>query len=143
VKSRPQDAARLVPAVGAVVVDPQGRILLVRRARPPAQGSWTLPGGKVERGETAEAAIVREVHEETGLSIHIVAGLGAEELERDGFAYRIEEHLAVCSHGGIPVAGDDAADARWVDRSELESLHVAPQAIGVIDRGLAAAGKTR
>ncbi len=122
-----------IPAVGGVVVHPDGRVLLVRRAHAPAKGAWTLPGGKVEPGEPFEAAIVREIREETGLTVEIVSRLRIYVLERDGHAYDIHEFLCAPIDPRTPlVAGDDAADARWVLPSELEAFGVHADAIGIV-----------
>ena len=74
-------------AAGVVVVDPIERVLLVRRGRPPAAGEWTLPGGRVEDGESPEAAAVRELREETAIDGRVVASLGVVEIEREGVRY--------------------------------------------------------
>ena len=126
-------------AVGAVVVDRLARVLLVRRARPPNQGAWTLPGGRIERGESHEGAIIREVLEETGLAARVLCPLGVVPIAGEGFAYEIHEHLLVPAHDGDAalVAVDDAAEARWARREELAELGVAQEAVEVIDRGLA------
>ena len=65
-----------IPCIGAVVFDDQGRLLLVQRANPPAQGLWSLPGGRQEPGETAEQGVVREVREETGLTVRVEQEVG-------------------------------------------------------------------
>ena len=130
--------------MGAVIVDRSGRLLLVRRGRPPGVGTWSLPGGHVEAGETLEAAVVREVREETGVATRVVCGLGVVALEREGFVYAIHEHLLVpLADGAHPVAGDDADDARWVSREELVALGVRGDAVAVIERGLAEAKARR
>jgi ADP-ribose pyrophosphatase YjhB (NUDIX family) len=73
-----------VPCVGGVITDDDGRLLLVQRARPPAAGTWSLPGGRVERGEDDAAAVIREVREETGLDV--AAGELVGTVERDTVA---------------------------------------------------------
>ncbi|HEY1691576.1 MAG TPA: NUDIX domain-containing protein [Polyangiaceae bacterium] len=110
--------AEPVTAVGAVVLDGAGRVLLVRRGRPPGAGSWTLPGGHVEPGEGLRDAVVREVLEETGIAAEVVCALGVVTVAGEGHAYAIHEHLLVPAAGAAdlaPHAADDAADARWVD----------------------------
>jgi ADP-ribose pyrophosphatase YjhB (NUDIX family) len=126
-------------AVGAVVLDTTGRVLLVRRGRPPGLGSWTLPGGRVEPGESLEAAVLRELREETGLEGAVTCSLGTVGIERDGFSYVIHEHLVVLDRDAALCAGDDAAEARWVERDGIEALGVLPDAVAVIDRGFAEA----
>jgi ADP-ribose pyrophosphatase YjhB (NUDIX family) len=133
--------AEPVLAVGAVVVDGAGRVLLVRRGRPPSVGAWTLPGGRVEPGESFEAAVVREVREETGVEAYAVCPLEVVTVAREGFAYAIHEHLLALPPGAAPPprAGDDAMDARWVEHAELSGLGVSTDAVAVVDRGLAEA----
>jgi len=126
-------------AVGAVIVDSDGRILLVRRARPPLAGAWSLPGGRVEPGEPLEAALIREIREETSLDVRIISALGPVTLTREGMMYVIHEHLAIAPEGARARAGDDAADVRWTTRAELRSLGVRDDAVAVIDEGLAVA----
>ena len=122
-------------AVGAVVKHADGRVLLIRRARPPSQGEWTLPGGKQEPGETLEETVVRELREETGLRVRVLRKLEIYVLERDGHAYDIHEFL--CTAEDAPnTPGDDASDARWFRLDELRGLGVRPDAIAVIERAL-------
>jgi 8-oxo-dGTP diphosphatase len=132
-----------VVAVGAVVIDRRERVLLVRRGRPPSLGVWTLPGGHVDDGESLEDAVVREVREETALDARVVGPLGVVPVAREGFAYMIHEYLLVPLDDGATVApvapGDDAADARWARRDELEGLGVWPDVVVLVDRGLAEA----
>jgi acetyl-CoA carboxylase carboxyl transferase subunit beta len=138
--SAPQAGTIAVVAVGAVVVDRAARVLLVRRARAPGAGTWTLPGGRVEQGESFEVAIVRELREETALATRVVCALGVVPIVREGLAYAIHEHLLVpLDHGeggSRLVAGDDAADARWVGREEVDALGVEAEVVALIDRGL-------
>jgi ADP-ribose pyrophosphatase YjhB (NUDIX family) len=130
-------------AVGAVVLDAAGRVLLIRRGRPPGLGTWTLPGGRVEPGESYEDAVLRELREETALEARVQGPLGAVTLEREGFRYVIHEHLAFpCTEGPLR-PGDDAAEVRWVPRHELDALGVLPDAVAVIDRGIAEATARR
>jgi ADP-ribose pyrophosphatase YjhB (NUDIX family) len=125
-----------VVAVGAVVVVRSGRLLLVRRGRPPGAGSWTLPGGRVEPGESLEEAAAREVAEETGVRVRVLCALGVAHLAREGFVYAIYEYLAVPVDDTPARAGDDAADVRWAAAGELDALGVAADAVAFVDRGL-------
>ncbi|MFC4122400.1 NUDIX hydrolase [Nonomuraea zeae] len=114
-----------VNCVGAVVFDAADRLLLIKRGRPPGVGLWSIPGGRVETGETDETAVRREVFEETGLRVHEVGRL-AGAVDRPGpggVTYVIRDYLASVSPG-TPVAGDDAADVRWCDRAELARLPI-------------------
>ncbi len=133
----------MTQAVGAVVVD-AGRVLLIRRARPPGRGQWTLPGGRIEPNESNEQAVVRELAEETSLRVRVIAPLGVVAIEREGFRYAIHEYLCALADDARgappePQAGDDAAEVRWVDPADLESLGVLADARAVIERGLAEA----
>lgn len=107
--------------VGAIVFDREGRVLLVQRSKPPAAGQWTVPGGKLEPGETLAQGAAREVREETGLVVEI--GTLACVIERidDEFHYVILDYFARVI-GGELAAASDARAARFVDRDELAQL---------------------
>jgi 8-oxo-dGTP diphosphatase len=125
-----------VRAVGGVIVREDGRVLLVKRARPPRAGSWSIPGGHVDGDETLEAAIAREVLEETRLRVRVVAPLGVVRISHEGARYDIHEFLCAIEGHADASAGDDAADIAWADEADLARLEVSSKAIGVIDRGL-------
>lgn len=111
--------------VGAIVHD-AGRMLVVLRGQPPAQGTWSLPGGRVEPGESDADAVAREVFEETGLRVRTEGLVGrVERAVPDGVVYEIFDYAATLLGGGL-VAGTDAADARWVSSTELLALPCAP-----------------
>lgn len=115
-----------MPCVGALAYDSAGRLLLVRRAREPAAGTWSLPGGRLEAGESAEAAIVRELAEETGLVVEAGPLIGrVTRPGPDGATYLIED-FRVRVVGGSLVAGDDASAARYVGRAEFDELPLSP-----------------
>ncbi|NWJ71193.1 NUDIX domain-containing protein [Pseudonocardia sp. ICBG1122] len=115
------DSSRHVACVGGIVFDPDGRLLLVRRANEPGRGLWSVPGGRVEAGESEHEAVVRELAEETGLTV--VAGRLAGVVLRG--PYRIADYVCTLATGdGIPRAGDDATDARFVDRADYAALAV-------------------
>lgn len=111
-----------VPCVGAVIRDSDGRLLLVRRARPPAAGRWSLPGGRIELGETPEQALAREVAEETGLRVSVGRPVGSVELAGvHGAVYAVTDHECTVL-GGVLRAGDDASDVGWYDAEALARL---------------------
>ena len=129
-----------IPCVGAIVLDSQGRLLMVQRANPPAQGQWSIPGGRVEPGESAVDAIVREVREETNLRVRVLREVG--KVTRDapaGGRYVIRDFLAEVVEVAPLVAGDDALDARFVHRDDFPSLTVTSGLVEVlIDWGILA-----
>ena len=111
-----------VRCVGAIVHDAGGRLLVIRRGHPPGAGLWSLPGGRAEPGESDEAAVVRELAEETGLNV--VPGPLVGSVDRpgpDGTTYDIRDYAATVT-GGTLRAGDDASEARWVTAGELRRL---------------------
>ena len=112
----------VIPCVGAVIKDGQGRLLLIKRGHAPGAGLWSLPGGRIEPGETDAEALVREMREETGLVIEAGQLIGtARRPAQDGSVFDIRDYAATVI-GGTLRPGDDAADARWVDASELAAL---------------------
>ncbi len=120
--------SRLYPSrpligVGAVVWR-DGRVLLVRRARPPRQGQWSLPGGLQRVGETVFAAAEREVREETGIRVAVLGVVDVvDSIERDE-AGRVRYHYTLIDvvaawRGGRLAPADDAADAVWARLGDL------------------------
>ncbi len=111
-----------IPCVGAIITDRAGRLLLIRRGHEPEAGRWSLPGGRVEPGETDQQAVVREVREETGLTV--TCGELVGEVTRPapgGRVLAIRDYRATVT-GGQLAAADDAADARWVDPADFAGL---------------------
>ena len=104
-----------------------GRVLIVRRARPPAHGLYTLPGGVVETGETLHQAVAREVSEETALAVEPLALAGYREaIMRDADA-RISRHFIILCFAcrwleGEPALNEELAEAAWRSPSELSDL---------------------
>ncbi len=142
--------ARLYPprpfvAVGAVVWDGR-RVLLERRGQPPGQGRWALPGGLIELGETAAAAVRREVREECGIEIEVGPLLGLfEPIQRDEDG-RVRSHYTILDflahyRSGELRAGDDAAEVRWVEPADLPHYDLSPATAAMIARALALVGK--
>ena len=111
-----------IRCVGAIVTDDTGRLLLVKRGHEPETGRWSLPGGRVNPGESDAQAVVREVHEESGLWVEPGRLVGAVERPAPGGAvFDIHDYAASVS-GGRLAADDDAADARWVHARDLDRL---------------------
>jgi ADP-ribose pyrophosphatase YjhB (NUDIX family) len=110
-----------VVAVGAVVVD-HDRLLLIRRGRAPALGLWSVPGGRVEHGETLIEAVVRELREETGLE-GVCGPLidWGEHFEGDFHSIVFDFEVTLVGDDD-PVCGDDAVDARWVELPDVAEL---------------------
>jgi ADP-ribose pyrophosphatase YjhB (NUDIX family)/predicted nucleic-acid-binding Zn-ribbon protein len=127
-------------AVGAVVFGTGSRgeptVLLVKRAHPPLAGTWSLPGGKPEPGESLAEAVAREVEEETGLRVDVVRELELVRLSGEGFAYAVHEHLCRVRAGdeGHLAPGDDAADAVWADLADLDRFALTSAVLAVIER---------
>lgn len=123
-----------VPCVGAVVHDDEHRLLVIQRGTPPAAGCWSVPGGRVEPGETDAAAVIREVAEETGLEVVVGARVGTVVLPGPGgISYDVRDYACAVT-GGRLRAGHDAIDARWVDRSELLLLDTVPGLVDTLER---------
>jgi len=126
-------------SVGAVIVK-DGKALIVKRANDPYKGQWSIPGGRVELGETLTDAVRREMREETGLEVRVGSVIEVfERVERlDGrirYHFVIVDYLCTCV-GGALCAGDDAVDAVWVTSEELEAYRVSESAVAVIRKAL-------
>ena len=118
-------STRIIVGVGAVVWDDKGQVLLIRRANPPRQGQWSLPGGKVEFGEPLQAAAQREVREETGLEVEILGLIDAVDAIHPPGAE--DAHYVLIDYGarvvsGAAVAGSVAAEVMWVPYAELAAI---------------------
>jgi ADP-ribose pyrophosphatase YjhB (NUDIX family) len=121
---------RLIRCVGAVVFDDAGRLLLIRRAHEPGRGLWSVPGGRVEAGETDQHAVIREVAEETGMVVEIIRLLGnVQRRAPDGAVFDIYDYCCRVV-GGALAAGDDADETRWCDADTLTRL---PLVSGLLD----------
>jgi 8-oxo-dGTP diphosphatase len=136
-QARPAEPAH-VPCVGAVIRDEAGRMLLVLRGHEPGKGLWSIPGGRIEPGETDHEAVIREVSEETDLAVTCGPLLG--EVQRPGPAgavVDIRDYLAYAAPGSAERAraGDDAAGLRWVTDDEADAM----DARGELTGGLLAA----
>tara|TARA_Y100001934_G_C12115549_1_gene660613 strand:- start:189 stop:641 length:453 start_codon:yes stop_codon:yes gene_type:complete len=119
---------RPIVGVGTVVMD-SDMVLMIKRGKPPRQGSWSLPGGAQELGETIREAARREVREETGLQIEIFGLIDVVDSVRSDADDKIEYHytlidLAGYSVGGTLMAGGDAQDCRWFTRTEINAMDI-------------------
>jgi 8-oxo-dGTP diphosphatase len=133
---------RPLVGVGGVVIHGQ-RVLLVRRARPPLQGQWSLPGGLVETGERLADAVRREIAEETGLRVRVagvVTVLGRISRDARGrvkYHYVLVDFLCWLEAGQAaksPRAADDAGEACWVRRRDLSKYSLRPATLRVIEK---------
>ncbi len=121
-----------VPTVGVVCLRGD-EVLLIKRGTPPRLGQWSLPGGRMEWGETTRTTALRELKEETGVDaellglIDVIDGVFPARPSLDGKAGEIIRHYVLIDYAarwisGEPAAGDDAADARFVSRDEAMAL---------------------
>jgi 8-oxo-dGTP diphosphatase len=120
--SGPLPPRGVIPCVGAIITDSSGRLLLIRRGHEPGRGLWSLPGGRIEPGESDEQAVIREVCEETGLSVRVGRLVGSVRRPAPGGAiFDIRDYAATVTEGAL-TAGDDADEARWVDPADMLAL---------------------
>jgi ADP-ribose pyrophosphatase YjhB (NUDIX family) len=130
---------RPVVGVGAVIFMPDGRIVLVKRGHEPLAGQWSIPGGKLEFGETLEAGTARECLEETGLIVQVgplvevCDRILMDESGRVGYHFVLVDYLCT-PVGGTPVAGSDAEALALVEPSALAPYELTPEARSVIAR---------
>lgn len=132
-----------VVGVGGVVVH-EGRVLLIRRGKQPLYGRWVVPGGTVELGEPLAAALVREMHEETGLEVEPFELLTVfDRIERDG--ERVAYHYVIVDYlcrwrSGEARAGSDALEVAWALPQELERYDLPAKALEVVEDALRRTG---
>ena len=127
-----------VIAVGGVVVH-ENCVLLIRRGKEPARGEWAIPGGRVKLGETMREAVVREIKEETAVSVRpgkLVYYFETIQPDSDG---RIQYHYAIFDFkatylAGEPMAHDDAMDARWVSPTEVKAYNLNTKTRDLLNR---------
>jgi mutator protein MutT len=133
--------------VGAIIIE-NDRVVLVKRGHAPLLGKWSIPGGVLEVGETLRKAVIREVREETGLTIEPGELLGVfERVVPDDqglmrYHYVLIDFLCRCVAGEL-AAGDDAEEARWFLRHELGALELARETEEVILKGFEKAAGSR
>lgn len=128
--------------IGAIIIE-EDRVVLVKRAHPPIQGHWSIPGGVLEVGEMVREAAIREAREETGLIVEPGELLGVyDRILRDP-ERRVQYHYVLIDFlcrkaGGELLAASDAADVRWFTREELPALDLAEDTLDVIQKGFKA-----
>lgn len=128
------EQGRTALAAAAVVRNAGGQVLLVRRANPPEAGCWSIPGGRVEPGETLKEAAARETFEETGIVVHILREVWCLNLpDGRGGSYEIHDFLAE-PIGGELRAGDDATDVGWFTGKELTTMPLTHDLLGYLTR---------
>ena len=137
---------RPILAVSAAIIR-DSKVLIVRRARPPAAGLYTLPGGGVELGETLLDAVVREVREETALVVEPLALAGYREaIGRDGEG-RIERHFVILPFAARWIAGEprlseELAEAAWLDPATIAGLNTTAGLAEIVEGAMALVGRT-
>lgn len=128
---------RPLVGIGAIIVGERG-VVLIKRGKPPRAGSWSLPGGAQKLGETVNAAALREIREETGLVakigglVDVVDSITPAPDGRVEYHYTLIDFWATVDADAEPVAGGDAADAKWVALDELDALTLWSETIRVI-----------
>ena len=125
--------------IGAIIIE-ENRVLLVKRAHPPLQAQWSIPGGVLEVGEMVCEAAVREAREETGLIVEPGDLLGVYDRVLRDAEKRVQYHYVLIDFlcrrvGGELRAASDAAEVRWFTREELPALNLAPDTQDVIQKG--------
>ncbi len=132
--------------VGAIIIE-ESRVLLVKRAHPPLQAQWSIPGGVLEVGELIREAAIREAREETGLIVEPGDLLGVYDRILRTAEKRVQYHYVLIDFlcrrvGGELAAADDAAEVRWFTREELPALNLAEDTDDVIRKGFETRGQS-
>jgi len=131
--------------VGSIIID-DDRVALVKRAHPPIQGQWSIPGGVLEVGELVREAAIREAREETGLIVEPGELLGVFDRVLRDPEKRVQYHYVLIDFlcrrtGGEFLAASDAAEVRWFTREELPPLNLAEDTLEVIQKAFAKLNK--
>lgn len=130
--------ARPILGVGALIIEADS-IVLIQRGKEPLKGYWSIPGGAVETGERLEAALLREVREETGLEVEVVRLIEIFERIIKDDDERAKHHYVLIDYlcrktGGELQSGDDACAVRWVPRNELDQYQITSGTLQVIEK---------
>jgi mutator protein MutT len=139
-----QYPAQPIVGVGAVIMD-QGKVVLVKRRFEPLAGQWSLPGGRLELGETLEAGLAREMIEETGLEVEVGPVVDVFDRILLDPERKVRYHYVLIDYlcrpvGGALSHGSDVAAAELVDPADLGQYRLTPKATSVIEKALAVAG---
>jgi len=124
-----------INCVGVVCIRGE-EVLLIQRGTAPRKGEWSIPGGRIEPGETEAIAALRELSEETNVSADLLTKITALDADFEGFHYRLHDYLARWT-SGAPQAGDDADNAKFMPLSEIETLGMWFETVRVIQEGYA------
>jgi 8-oxo-dGTP diphosphatase len=130
--------------IGAIIIE-NARVVLVKRAHPPLQAEWSIPGGVLEVGELVREAAIREAREETGLTVEPGELLGVYDRVLRDADKRVQYHYVLIDFlchrvGGNLAAASDAAEVRWFAREELPALKLAEDTLDVIRKGFQRTG---
>lgn len=128
-----------VLGVAGVIWNDRRQVLLIRRTKEPRKGQWSLPGGKVEFGESLEGALCREIREETGLEVTLLGLAGVAETVCDADAGAPDGHFVLIDYSARAVSGDavaasDAADATWFTLEQIATLPLWPEMRRIIEQ---------
>jgi ADP-ribose pyrophosphatase YjhB (NUDIX family) len=141
-------SATLPILAASVAVFRDDRVLLAARGKPPGEGLYSLPGGRVEPGETLGEAALRELREEVGVEAKLIGFVQpVEVIDRDAQG-RVSRHIVIAAHAarwvsGEPQTGPEARDVRWVTESDIAHLPTTPGLAGVLARAFALAREAR
>lgn len=137
----PPYPSRPIVGVGGILLDGD-RVLLVKRGQEPLKGIWSIPGGKLELGETLREGVRRELREEVGLEVQVLEMVEVFEritLDSEGkpaYHYVLIDFLCE-SAGGVPLADDDVEEVAWVDRGRISEYETTEGAPVVIEKAFA------
>jgi 8-oxo-dGTP diphosphatase len=123
IESETADNGKPIPSigVGGVLFNRQQQILLIKRNQAPAQGLWSIPGGKQEAGESLVEACIREFQEETNLDVEVLNIVAVVDRQLEGFHYVIIDFLVklIDENNAVPIARSDVAEAKWINLADL------------------------
>lgn len=128
-------------AASVALID-RDKVLLIRRARPPFEGYWTLPGGRRQHGETAEECAIREVHEELGFAARGLVFVATSRFRVGGGARWTLAVFVTVDFEGTLTPSDEVADCRWVPRDEVGDLTVTDGLGQLLDAAFLLVGAT-